>query len=116
MSKKSYKQMQNRLYREIKRRIIAENKLKDASPKIARRTRKIETLRIRKAINNREIQYFGDAAINGIKKEMAYGIADSLLENGCIVFMNHEQNGYDLLRDVTEIQARLDVVRPEERY
>lgn len=116
MSKKSYKQMQNRLYREIKRRIIAENKLKDASPKIAMRVRNIETFRIRKAINNREIQYFGDAAINGIKKEMAYGIADSLLENGCIVFMNHEQNGYDLLRDVTEIQARLDVVRPEERY
>ena len=41
MSKKSYKRLQNRLYREIKARIIAENSIK-----IVVRERKTETIRI----------------------------------------------------------------------
>ena len=46
MSKKSYKRIQNRLYREIKRRIIVENRLLKPV-QFAKYEQKVETLKIR---------------------------------------------------------------------
>ena len=119
MSKKSYKQMQNRLYREIKRRIIAENKLKwPILPpnKVITCERKIETIGVRKIIQNRDVPFLGEVGIKGIQREMAHAIGERLFEDGYIEFLNHEPNDYEMLTDTTEIRARLDVVRPEERY
>ena len=49
MSKKSYKRNQNRLYREIKRRIIAEQQLLRPVT-FAKCERKIETLKVRNMV------------------------------------------------------------------
>ena len=55
MSKKSYKQLQNRLYREIKRRIIAEQAAR-VQLKLAAYDRKIEILKVKTIINCGEMR------------------------------------------------------------
>lgn len=105
MSKKSYKRNQNRLYREIKRRIIAEQALKFPAPVIEVH-RDIETLAIRNIVPNhlvREIEF--------VKMEMANKIARKLVAEGFVEFFSSE-NKYEPITDVTEIEARVCVVKP----
>ena len=105
MSKKSYKRNQNRLYREIKRRIIAEQALMFPVPVIAIH-RDIETLAIRNIVPNRlarEIEF--------VKAEMANKLARKLVAEGFVEFFSRE-NKYEPIADVTEIEARICVVKP----
>lgn len=102
MSKKSYKRNQNRLYREIKRRIIAEQALKFPVPVIEIH-RDIKTLAIRNVVPNhltREIEF--------VKTEMANKIARKLIAEGFVEFFSSE----NMYPDVAEIEARICVVKP----
>ena len=80
MSKKSYKRNQNRLYREIKRRIIAEQALKfpvKFPAPVIEIHRDIETLAVRNIVPNylvREIEF--------VKTEMANKLARKLVAEG----------------------------------
>ena len=109
MSKKSYKRNQNRLYREIKRRIIAEQALKfpvKFPAPVIEIHRDIETLAVRNIVPNylvREIEF--------VKTEMANKLARKLVAEGFVEFFCNE-NKYDPIADVTEIEARICVVKP----
>ena len=106
MSKKSYKRNQNRLYREIKRRIIAEQAAKFPVPVIEIH-RDIETLAIRNIIPNhlvREIEF--------VKTEMANKIARKLVAEGFVEFFSNKNTYYEPIADVTEIEARVCVAKP----
>lgn len=105
MSKKSYKRNHNRLYREIKRRIIAEQALKFPVPVIEIH-RDIETLAIRNIVPNyfaREIEF--------VKTDMANELARKLVAEGFVEFFSRE-NKYGPITDTTEIEARICVVKP----
>ena len=104
MSKKSYKRNQNRLYREIKRRIIAEQALKFPVPVIETH-RDIETLAIRNIVPNhlvREIEF--------VKMDMANKIARKLVDEGFVEFFSRDN--YEQIADAMEIEARICVVKP----
>ena len=86
MSKKSYKRMQNRLYREIKARMIAEKKLSmSVCPWTARETRHIDTLKVCR----RHTEMAGVSS-NGYmeyeKETIARMFGERLLEDGYIDF------------------------------
>lgn len=108
MSKKSYKRNQNRLYREIKRRIIAEQTLKFPVPVIETH-RDIKKLAIRHIVPNhlvREIEF--------VKADMANMLAKKLVDEGFVEFLSNE-NEYAPIADTTEIEARIYVVRPTQK-
>lgn len=113
MSKKSYKRNQNRLYREIKRRIIAENKLLKPVQFIGRE-RKIETIKIRSNIPN----YIEDkkGIIGWVKADMANKIMHKLIADGYLKFNYsgdyHRIADDEEIMDIKEIEAVLNVVRP----
>ena len=108
MSKKSYKRNQNRLYREIKRRILAEQMLFKPM-KFATCERKIEILKIKNIV-----PYHMAEHIEIVKTDMARKIANKLVAEGYVQFYNREPF-YDVpISDTTEIEARLEVVRPME--
>jgi hypothetical protein len=106
MSKKSYKRNQNRLYREIKRRIIAEQALKFPVPVIEIH-RDIETLAIKNIVHN----HFVRENAEFIKMDMANKIARKLVAEGFMEFF-YSENKYAPITDVTEIEARICVVKP----
>ena len=106
MSKKSYKRNQNRLYREIKRRIIAEQASKFPVPVVEIHRDIIETLAIRKIVPNHLIRY-----IEFVKTDMANEIASKLVAEGFVEFLSSE-NKHVPIADVTEIEARIRVVKP----
>ena len=110
MSKKSYKRNQNRLYREIKRRILAEqNLLKPV--KFATCERKIDTLKIRQLIPCHIIRDCEDDYVKGL---MAKRMAQKLVEDGYITFFQNYNEKFAPIEDHVELEARLDVVRPME--
>lgn len=100
MSKKSYKRNQNRLYREIKRRIIAEQALKFPIPVIEVHS-DIKTLAIRSIVPNYLVH-----EIEFVKMEMAKKIARKLVDEGFVEFFSRE-NEYEH----AEIEARICVVK-----
>jgi len=104
MSKKSYKRNQNRLYREIKRRIIAEQALKFPVPVIPIH-RDIETVAIRNIVRNCYLD-----EIEFIKTDMATKLAKKLVAEGFVQFFSRQYK-YEPT-DVTEIDARICVVKP----
>ena len=105
MSKKSYKRNQNRLYREIKRRIIAEQASKFPVPVIEIH-RDIETLAVRNLVPNYFIRN-----IEFVKMDMANRLASKLVAEGFVEFFSSE-NKYGPIADITEIEARICVARP----
>lgn len=105
MSKKSYKRNQNRLYREIKRRIIAEQASRMPVPVIEVH-RDIETLAIRNIVPNHLA-----CDIEFVKTEMANKIARKLVAEGFVEFFSSE-NKYEPIADATEIEARIFVAKP----
>ena len=108
MSKKSYKRNQNRLYREIKRRIIAEQVSKFPVPVIEIH-RDIETLAIKNVVPNylvREDKF--------VKIYMVNKLASKLIAEGFVEFFSRE-NQYTAILDSTEIEARIHVVKPTQK-
>lgn len=105
MSKKSYKRNQNRLYREIKRRIAAEQALRFPVPLIEVR-RDIETLEIKNIVPNHLIR-----EIDFVKMDMANKIARKLVAEGFVEFFSNT-NKYTSIADSIEIKARICVVKP----
>ena len=105
MSKKSYKRNQNRLYREIKRRIIAEEAQKFPVPVIEIHG-DIKTLAIRSIVSNHLVH-----KIEFVKTDIANKLARKLIAEGFVEFFSSE-NGYEPIADVTEIEARIRVVKP----
>jgi hypothetical protein len=113
MNKKSYKRNQNRLYREIKRRIIAEKRLLKPV-RFARCEQKIETLKIRSIIP----EYIEDTKefIEYAKFDMARQITQKLISDGYLKF-NYYGDYIPIAEDeetmdVKEIEAVLNVVQP----
>ena len=111
MSKKSYKRNQNRLYREIKRRIIAEQAEKFHVPVVAIH-RDIKTLAIRNIVSNHLI--YDIREIEFVKMDMANKIARKLVAEGFVEFIS-SKNNYEPIADVTEIEARICVVKPNQK-
>lgn len=119
MSKKSYKRTQNRLYREIKARMIAEKKLSmSAWPGwTARETRHIDTLKV----SRRHTEMAG-VSNNGYmeyeKETIARMFGERLLEEGYIDFHTEylEEHFEDQPVAYLEVRidATLDVVKPME--
>lgn len=105
MSKKSYKRNQNRLYREIKRRIIAEQAARMPVP-VIKIHRDIETLAIRAIIHNRLVH-----DVEFVKTDMANKLARKLVAEGFVEFFSSGYK-YEPIADVTEIEARICVVKP----
>lgn len=103
MSKKSYKRNQNRLYREIKRRIVAEQAAKMPVPVIEIH-RDIKTLAIRNIVPNHLVR----EEIEFVKTDMANKIARKLVAEGFVEFFSSE-NKYE--PDTTEIEARIYVAK-----
>jgi len=108
MSKKSYKRNQNRLYREIKRRIIAEQVAKFPVPVIEIH-RDIETLGIRSLVPNYLVN-----EIEFVKTDMANKIARKLVAEGFVEFYSRG-NKYEPIADATEIEARICVAKPKQK-
>ena len=111
MKKKTYKQMQNRLYREVKRRIEAEKRI---TIPIEVRTdgRQIDTIAVRNMVPCRVCTKDNDAFVKSI---MANKIVTKLLADEYIAFYSHADH-YEPITDVVEIEARLDVVKPKEVF
>lgn len=113
MSKKSYKRNQNRLYREIKRRIIAENKLLKPV-QFVKHEQKAETIKIRRTLPDFIEQT--KEYIEFVKSDMAKQIVKKLVDDGYVKF-NYSGN-YNRIADdeevmnISEIEARVCVVKP----
>lgn len=105
MSKKSYKRNQNRLYREIKRRIIAEQALKFPIP-VKEITRDIKPLAIRNIVPNDLV-----CKIEFVKAHMAKELARKLVSEGFVEFFSSENRCAQIV-DATEIEARIYVAKP----
>lgn len=113
MSKKSYKRHQNRLYREIKKRITAEDRLLKPV-RFAKCERKIETIKIRNIVP----EYIEQTKeyVEFVKSDMARQIVKKLVEDGYIKF-NYSGDYHRIAEDeevmnISEIEATLNVVKP----
>ena len=109
MKKRTYKQMQNRLYREIKRRMIAEQAMKITGP-IHIEHRNFDTLAIRRLVDNRTIPVNTAEYFEYIMCEMAHQLADKLKDEGYITYFTREEPN-EPIYDNSEIEARIMVVR-----
>lgn len=112
MSKKSYKRMQNRLYREIKARMIAEKKLSmSAWPGwTARETRRIDTLRVKRCYS---VPANYEERVDAFtKQQLARELTTRLLEDGYIAFRTNAVEYSGCL--MAETEAELGVVKPRE--
>lgn len=112
MSKKSYKQNQNRLYREIKRRLIAEQRL--AKQKIPVKVIRLNSVRFEIDHIIYKHEFWGshfdmDEAQKQIAKSLAYRLADKLLENEYITILTAD----DPYEDCVRIKARINVVKED---
>ncbi len=113
MSKKSYKRMQNRLYREIKRRIIAENSL-SRPVRLIKCERNIETIRVKNIIPD----YLQDTKeyIEVVRSDIANQITEKLIKDHYIKFDCYKKCYHtaedEIIMNVSEIEATLNVVRP----
>ena len=109
MKKQTYKQMQNRLYREIKRRMIAEQAMKFPVP-VHIEHRNFDTLAIRHLVDKRAIPVNTAEYSEYIKRDMAHQLADKLMDEGYISYFTREKTN-ELIYDNAEIEARIMVVR-----
>jgi hypothetical protein len=109
MKKRTYKQMQNRLYREIKRRMIAEQTMKLTVP-VHIEHRNFDTLVVRHLINKRMIPPNTTEYTEYIKRDMAHQLADKLKDEGYITYFTREEPD-EMIFDNAEIEARIMVAR-----
>lgn len=106
MSKKSYKKLQNRLYREIKHRMALEH-IKPI--KIIYEDRHIDTLAIESAIPLSHMQYIDDCE-DHIKREMAYKLGNKLYEDKYITYQT-SINADELTGPIKIIRAKIGVAK-----
>ena len=104
MSKKSYKQLQNRLYREIKRRMIAEM-LSNRPVTMCKIEADIETVKIVQVIPF--LDYEQEVAY--MKELLARKIGESLCQSGHIKYSIIRDPFLD--EDRIRMEATLDVVK-----
>lgn len=109
MSKKSYKRNQNRLYREIKRRMIAEAAMMFPVPVHIEHCNFV-TLAVRNLIDKRMIPPNTTEYIEFIKCDMAHQLANKLMDEGYISYFTRE-DPYGPISDNAEIEARINVMR-----
>lgn len=109
MKKRTYKQMQNKLYKEIKRRMIAEQAMKFPVP-VHIEHRNFDTLAIRQSVDRREIPANSAEYAEYIKRNMAHQLADKLMQEGYISYCTREES-YGPISDNAEIEARIMVTR-----
>ena len=105
MKKRTYKQIQNRLYREIKRRMLLEHSLA-FPPKVCIEQRKVDTIKVK----NRFPNYMAEH-IEIIKTDMARMLVNKLISEGYVEFYSNGQDYGLPVEDYSEIVARLYVVR-----
>ena len=89
MSKKSYKNLRNRLYREIKQRLLAEHRY-NKPLKFTTYTKPVHEIKLREIVYHDEDEYF-------VKQMMANKIAEALMDGGYIDFHSkhlHDEFGY----------------------
>ena len=110
MKKKTYKQMKNRLYREIKRRMMFEQVSKFPVP-VHVEHRNFDVLAIRQTIDKRMIPPNYDEYSKMIQRDMAYKMADKLMDEGYICYYTSEDPSYPFY-EYGEIEARLEVAKP----
>ncbi len=113
MSKKSYKRNQNRLYREIKRRIVAENKILKPV-QLIKCDQKVNAIKIKNILPNNIEQT--KEYIEFVKSDMTKEIVKKLVENGYIKF-NYSGDYHRIADDeevmnISEIEARICVIKP----
>lgn len=106
MSKKSYKQLQNRLYQEIKRRMIAEM-LSNRAVTVCKTTVDIETVKIAHTMSFLDYEQGADYA----KELLARKIGESLYQSGRIKYSVIREPFLDLDVDCIRMEASLDVVK-----
>lgn len=113
MSKKSYKRHQNRLYREIKKRIIAEDRFL-RPVQFVKCERQVETIKIKSAVP----EYIEQTKeyIEFIKSDMIEQIVKKLVEDGYVKF-NYSGDYHHITEDeevmnISEIEATLNVIKP----
>lgn len=106
MKKKTYKQMQNRLYREIKRRIIAEkcNSIEVKPPRP-----NIDTIAVRQILSREACLMLDESTI---KKAIARRVVDKLYDDNYFIFYTRKDSFVPIL-DQIEIECRLKVAKPE---
>ena len=109
MSKKSYKRHQNRLYREFKRRIIAEQAMMLPVP-VNIEHRNFDTLAVRHLVNKRMIPPNTTEYTEYIKRDMAHQLADKLKDEGYITYFTKEGPDEPIF-DNAEIEAQIMVAR-----
>ena len=113
MSKKSYKRNQNRLYREIKRRIDAENRLLKPVQFI-KYEQNVETIKIRSILPDYIEQT--KEYIEFVKSDMTKQIVKKLVEDGYVKFnysgKYHRIADDEEVMNISEIEARVCVVKP----
>ena len=109
MKKRTYKKMQNRLYREIKRRMIAEQAMMFPVPVHIERLN-IDTLVTRHLVNKKMIPPNTIEYSEYVKRDMAHQLADKLMDEGYITYFTMERPT-DLIYDTMEIEARIKVAR-----
>ena len=109
MSKKSYKKLQNRLYREIKRRIIAEKRPLAFTRTIYKPINpEIDTLKIERIFPPFDISENNPKLVEFIKQDMAREITNKLLADGYFLF----ESELDPVTDVGRVRCRLRVCKP----
>lgn len=115
MSKKSYKQLQNRLYREIKRRKIAEM-LSNRSCTVHIERPKIETLKVDKIIPLSVLNDYSEEGImTYVKTDVARSMCNKLIADGYITFETKEDSIPEPIPDVVRVRATLRVCSPESK-
>lgn len=111
MSKKSYKKLQNRLYREIKRRIQAEQRpMSFGSYTVTHQ--KIETIKVAQIFPRLEMATNGEEEFVDYVMEhcLMKSIVKKLFYEGyvqCYSEMDHD-------RDAIKVECQLKVIRPDE--
>ena len=75
--------------------------------KVSMCERKIETLKIKSIIPNYMAEH-----IEIVKTDMARQISNKLIADGYVEFYSREPYKDTPIKDITQIEARLDVVRP----
>ena len=111
MKKRTYKQMQNRLYREIKRRMMLEQASKFPVPVHVEHCN-FDVLAIRHSIDKRTIPPDCDEYSKIIQHDMAHKLADKLMDEGYIRYYTREDPSCPFY-DYEEIEARIRAVKWE---
>ena len=111
MSKKSYKQLQNRLYREIKRRIEVENlRVQFNVLQFDRYSGNVEKLVVRRGATDFERRALGDYNADAfIRESLVHALGQKLADEGLMTF-SYKEEGHGF----AVVEAKVLAVRMRE--